>query len=340
MDINIHNYEAYFLDYLEGNADERVIAAIELFLADHPELRNELTSFQTLEVTPEKTEFAGKNGLYKFKFEDTPVNENTFSDFCIAFHEKLLSETKRKELSDFLESHPGLQNDFNLFSKTYLSSDNGIKYPYRSVLYKQKPKARILHVNFKYLAVAASIILFISIYFTFRAQIHTKGTIEIPQQNIASTAKNPNANHPVTKKVVDIPQKGNHPVKQMPKISQNEQPKEVVAEEISRDEAPEKINPVEVNQLPVNGRPNTREIAIQLKNESITFPDFPKNIDPYAESEKQKFQLLSLIEAGVNKFGEYTETNIKLSHQQNNTGKITGLTFESGIFEFHRKKNR
>ena len=44
--INTHNYEAYFLDYTEGNLNESQIRELKKFLNVNPKLKEELHDFQ------------------------------------------------------------------------------------------------------------------------------------------------------------------------------------------------------------------------------------------------------------------------------------------------------
>lgn len=43
--INKDNYEAYFLDYLEGNLSEKDKKELELFLIENPKLGEELKAY-------------------------------------------------------------------------------------------------------------------------------------------------------------------------------------------------------------------------------------------------------------------------------------------------------
>ncbi|MDA9072069.1 hypothetical protein N9J85_00060 [bacterium] len=46
--IGLHNYEAWFLDYSEGNLTENQMMELEVFLEQHPNLKQELTDFEVV----------------------------------------------------------------------------------------------------------------------------------------------------------------------------------------------------------------------------------------------------------------------------------------------------
>lgn len=69
MNINIHNYEEFALDYLEGNLSEPELTAFSNFLNKNPEVRQELEDFEPIRISEEDLEptlfFSKKTELYK-----------------------------------------------------------------------------------------------------------------------------------------------------------------------------------------------------------------------------------------------------------------------------------
>ncbi len=66
MEINKNNYEAFFLDYYDGNLPAEQVAVLLLFVEQHPELKEEFESFEniTLEDLP-SIGFDNKSSLKK-----------------------------------------------------------------------------------------------------------------------------------------------------------------------------------------------------------------------------------------------------------------------------------
>jgi len=65
MDVNINNYEELAMDYLEGNLEANTQEAMEAFLIDHPEIKNELTDLCEMVVVPEAIPYPNKSLLKK-----------------------------------------------------------------------------------------------------------------------------------------------------------------------------------------------------------------------------------------------------------------------------------
>ncbi|TKG93547.1 hypothetical protein EYV94_17540 [Puteibacter caeruleilacunae] len=135
MTINIHNYEEYMLDYLEGNLHGELKAEMERFLADHPEL--DMEDLPILSDLDENTFFSAKESLKKSAFED----EEYFQQQCIAYHENDLSSIDKEALLSYISQHPELKKEFDTFKKVYLIPDMSITYEQKGKLYQRKRTA-------------------------------------------------------------------------------------------------------------------------------------------------------------------------------------------------------
>ena len=65
--INEENYEAYFLDYHEGNLQPQDVAALFLFLENHPDLKKSFESFESFTIKPDSGADFPDKGLLKKK---------------------------------------------------------------------------------------------------------------------------------------------------------------------------------------------------------------------------------------------------------------------------------
>ncbi|MBK9190552.1 MAG: hypothetical protein IPM77_03080 [Crocinitomicaceae bacterium] len=123
--INKHNYEAYFLDYLEGNLSAEEKADLFAFLEENPALKNELDlELNDLTLDPSSLIFADKN---KLKAEDESIiSLNNAEVWMIESVEKNLNASKQKELDDFIEKHQ-LQKLFYLSGNRFKTRfDSGL----------------------------------------------------------------------------------------------------------------------------------------------------------------------------------------------------------------------
>jgi hypothetical protein len=157
--ISIFNYEAYYLDYLEGNLNEEDTALLLAFLEANPDLKLE---DDVLEVNLEP-EFAAldsksKATLFQYDNEDALTAENV-EFFMIAAKEGVLDSAKKEELLTYLEGHPGLQNDWRIYQQTQLEPNLALQYTDKEAL-KQKTRVLWPYISFAAAASVAALIMF------------------------------------------------------------------------------------------------------------------------------------------------------------------------------------
>ncbi|MGZ4048212.1 MAG: hypothetical protein ACXVNN_02550 [Bacteroidia bacterium] len=123
MNINKNNYEAFFLDYHEGNLSPQQVADLLLFIEQHPELKEEFESFEnfTLEDFSGIT-FENKSGLKK------EITNDNKDEYFIRSVEDTLSSIEKNLLDNFIKQHPQYIADLNLFQKTKLNPDSSIVF--------------------------------------------------------------------------------------------------------------------------------------------------------------------------------------------------------------------
>ncbi len=131
MEINKNNYEAYFLDYHEGNLSPQQVADVLLFVQNHPELKEELESFEnfSIEDYPAVT-FENKADLKK------EITEANREEYFIKAVENTLNPAEKKLLDDYIKRHPQVIVDYHLFQKTRLQADAGIVFENKDSLKK------------------------------------------------------------------------------------------------------------------------------------------------------------------------------------------------------------
>jgi hypothetical protein len=159
MTINENNFEAYMLDYLNGNLDPLTTAELMAFLAENPGFEQLLPEYKCNYMPSCKENLPGKTFLKK-DFSDVPaINEGNFDEFCIAFSENLLKEADRSRLADYLKQNPEKKNDFNLYQQLKLRADKNISYAGKSKLKRQVAGSNILRYTLYTIGMAASLAL-------------------------------------------------------------------------------------------------------------------------------------------------------------------------------------
>lgn len=152
MKINRENYEAYFIDYLDGNLDETLVDDFLEFLQLNPDLKQELALVQSVSLEPKKVLFTKKELLIKEKYDF----EGKFDKTAISVMEGDSSAEEKTEFESYLSAHPEKQREINLFAKTKLIADKTIVFTKKSKLYHRTPGRKV----FLWSARAAAVLLF------------------------------------------------------------------------------------------------------------------------------------------------------------------------------------
>jgi hypothetical protein len=153
MKITRENYEPFFMDYIEGNLPENMIDQFLDFLNQNPDLKEELHLFEEVNLPEENVVFQGKSQLHKSAADETQRLEN----IAIAYLEGDWDADENKTVETYLSTNPEFKREYDLFAKTQLRPDFGIKYPEKQKLYRKSGAT----VAMKWVARAAAVLVLI-----------------------------------------------------------------------------------------------------------------------------------------------------------------------------------
>src|SRR5512145_2917276 len=126
MTINRNNFEAYLLDYIEGNLDPLLSADLMAFLAENPEFEKYLPDYDSTISLSGTHEYTRKNFLKK-DFADVPeLTPQNFEEFCIAACEGLLSDADMNRLTTFIDGNQERQQTLDLYRNLKLHPDTTV----------------------------------------------------------------------------------------------------------------------------------------------------------------------------------------------------------------------
>ena len=151
--ISIFNYEAFYLDHLEGTLGEEDTVLLLAFLADHLELIVDEDDFITLDPKNDAPVFADKDSL-KIVSDDAVIALANVEYFLVAEAEGQLTASKQTELNELVNQHPHLETERRYLAAMFLKADQSIVYAEKSGL---KKKGAIIF--WPYIALAAASIL-------------------------------------------------------------------------------------------------------------------------------------------------------------------------------------
>ena len=155
--IDIHNYEAYLLDFSEGNLTDELQMELELFLIQHPELDINLSDLALVSIEIESFSFSNKSNLKKT--ESDLISEEQF----IAYIEHQLPTNEKIELEKSCSINPSLAKELALYQKTIAVADTTIIYQNKNEL-KRKPKLIWFDFSITQYTAAACVLFLIGLF--------------------------------------------------------------------------------------------------------------------------------------------------------------------------------
>ncbi len=164
MSINQHNYEAFFLDYSEGNLSPEEVAELMLFLEQHPELKAELEAFEPIELVAPTVVFDGKASLQ----QETGIGLSNYENYFIGAQEGTLTASELTAVDAFLKAHPEKQAEFDTYQQLTLTAPP-IVFNHKASLHQKDRK--VVPIYYYFVAAAAAMLLF---FFLFNYNAETE----------------------------------------------------------------------------------------------------------------------------------------------------------------------
>lgn len=151
MNININNYESFFLMYVDNELSAAEKASVDAFIQAYPYLGEELQLLQSMVLPTDENVVLDKNSLYR----SSAIEENMQEAMLLQLDNEL-PEASSKELVKNIEADKVLQQNWDLLLKTRLPAEE-IVFADKMSLYKREP-ATIVSFRFVRWAVAAALL--------------------------------------------------------------------------------------------------------------------------------------------------------------------------------------
>jgi hypothetical protein len=149
--INLNNYEAFMLDYLEGDLSQQDILALKLFAALHPELELNFED-ELVRLEKEQISFSEKKDL-KAGFSD---------ELVIGYLENVLEGAEKKRAEDLAKNNTVFKHELELYKKTIAVADTDVVFENKESL---KRRATIIFFP-QVIRIAAALLLLLGLWFT------------------------------------------------------------------------------------------------------------------------------------------------------------------------------
>ena len=243
MNITRHNYEEYFILYMDNELGSEDRRRVELFVKENADLKEELDWLLQSRLVPDASlVFDNKEQLMKMAGTGS-INTNNYEEWLLLYTDDELTAEQKITVEKFAASHPAIQQEFELLLKTRLHPEAAIVFHNKELLYRREEKVRVIAINWRKIAVAAALIAI-----SVTAFIVANNKNESVNEELASTNTQP-GNKSTTADLADQKSVATNDVDPIKSESSSA---------FLKNETPVKNNPV--------GLPDKKSIATKEKN--------------------------------------------------------------------------
>lgn len=368
--INLHNYEEYYLDYIEGNLSAEHTAQLLLFLENNPNIKSELEDFEIIDIKAYQKTKIEKEPLKKY------VDEQNIDHYIIASLEGQSDEYDNNELADYLSKTPEAIALSDRYKKTILTPSE-LEYPEKEELKKRVP---VIYFWAPLTGVAAALLVFLMVYYSHTEQSNERISSIEPKTNLASDSSAYGEQIIVKEEVAikDSPQKQvvlevktlpkDQNLKQQPifahDIRNHDDSMEIIVKDTTQDQNIELVlQPKQMNRKVVLNNFVANQDSIDIQKDSNSIETTLATAEPSVQKRKPS-EVLSIggwakkmirkkifkqkkptsddittdeiITAAANKIDENTGADMDYKKDD----KRSSFGFTIGKFEFYRSKSR
>ncbi len=334
------NYEALFIDYLEGNLPENEIDQFLDFLNQNPDLKEELHRFEDVFLPEEHVVYNEKQKLHKSLADEALRLENK----TIAYMEGDLEKNERKLFESYLETQPKLRKEYELFTKTKLVPDLSVKFAPKNKLYHKPIQTLVLN----WVARAAAIVV---LTWGIGSLFQTPNKPKIAQNKTEVIQTKPNANGPElateTKVISQATLRENKELAEKNETGKVSRKDDSIQEktEIKQLVLPERVDETSIilaEISPINTRLETEldlHLAISQTNNITPINETPRvmSVEEFLALRAKKvgkeglFSAQRIARLGLTIASEISGERIGYKEKD---GKITSVEFESKLMAF------
>lgn len=149
MNINRHNYETFFILYIDNELSVQEKNAVDVFVHQNPDLKQELVMFQQSILQEEPVAFTDKNSLLK----PLPVTDELQEKLLLLLDNEL-DKSAVKNITATIKQDAACKQEWDILQQTKISADNHIVFEDKASLYKKEQNGRV--VAFRWWRVAAA----------------------------------------------------------------------------------------------------------------------------------------------------------------------------------------
>lgn len=344
MKIHLKNYEAFLIDYLDGNLSAAEVREVEDFLAGHPHILSELEELRQHKIPNEETDKSYTSGHLFRSLNDKKVTAQNIGEYSIAYFEGDLDVESSQKLEDAVAADRELREEFLLHKKIRFTSDKTISFPGAKRLRHKSSRKSI--VFWTYGIAAAAVLLFgVFTLRIFSEAIESKTDIIAKDEK---TKTEPVKEEKTGKERGTQDQKAQKPNSIQRKM---QEPRAVIVAETNSDSSiQEHRHPDLMALVPIGTEKLTVPTEQQLDSRMALKdryglvrqqPEIESRVPPEPDRTPQTERLIiTAVSAGIKGFNNLTENNLALVTEEDQAGNIQRFRIESENFGFSKKMKK
>ncbi len=357
MKITRGNYEIYFVDYFDGKLGPVELAELMHFLSRNPDLEEEFSEFQPINLIVVNDEYSDKNTLKKNFHDIKKITDNNFDELCIAALEGDLDEFTKEHLQYYIKTNPAKKREFDSYKNTYLTPERSIIFQAKHKLKKKQTYILTFSRIINYGSIAATVILAVLFFVLSKNKPQERQFTE--QKKTTTFLADPQPMHTAEINVENKARKTKS-VKRAKELHKEYtldlQTTEPDTFKLTRESLPVEslnlIKPIEIDKVAVNKNLSTPLENFQADIKKTSNNSNPeknkKSLNPLKKSienlnhaiSNENINLWILAEASIKSFNYLTESDMELEKKTNENGNVVEFELKSESFSFSTSRKK
>ncbi len=201
MTIDRHNYEEFFLLYVDNELSPAERKAVEDFVAENTDLQVELDLMKDAVLHPEPAlSFDFKASLMKSEGDTGLITHENCETYFLLYADNELDAGQKLLVEKFVFQHPQHQANFELLRQVKLIADTSIVFPDKASLYRKEKDDKVIPIVWWKMMAAAVVLLAVGIASWYLVTNNNNGTSQprvVAQNNPAKTVPSTTVTDPV-----------------------------------------------------------------------------------------------------------------------------------------------
>ncbi|MBX2932949.1 MAG: hypothetical protein KF825_01820 [Ferruginibacter sp.] len=308
MQITRHNYENFFLLYVDNELSAAERKAVDVFVQANPDLKIELEALQQTVVKADDIVLKKKDWLYREE-EITALQES-----LLLYADDELTAAEKQPVELLLATDETAQKEWSTLSKTKLTPDMAVVFPGKKLLYRNEGG---LVVGFNWRRVAAAAVLLGIVTWVGVSVYKNKFITSVQNEELAGNNKEhllPSQKETTTAKSSSAKNNG----------EQNDEPKEMIVADVQKNTVTLSTGNDDNNVNAVvhkNNQPANESMVAQVKEKNKNDNNLPK----------PDFENINNTSSNQSLTANVTPVNNHASRVFGNNAAVVRKTAEDGI---------